>query len=507
MGNKVLFGVKSVFRHDLPASITVFFVALPLCLGIALASGAPPQAGIISGVIGGIVVSLISRSTFSVSGPAAGLATIVAAGVAANGDYASFLPAVIIAGIFQITLGVLRVGGFVNYFPSSVIKGMLAGIGLLLIGKQVPVALGIDGVEFWSELEEGDFQSIGKRTASAALFITVVSVAMLTMLPKYAARYMRLVPAPLVVVMVAIALAVVLPLIGPQWRLNISQLVQVPENLAGSMVYADFHKALGSVLIWKTGIIIGIIATLESLLCVEAIDKLDPHKRTSPVNRELIAQGVGNAACGFLGGIPITAVIVRGSANVQSGAQSRASAFLHGIFLLAAVLWLPFVINRIPSAALAAILIVTGYKLCKPSKIRAVFRLGAAQFFPFVVTVMLVVAVDLLAGVLTGVAVACYFILQKTVRAEYNVKKTRSGESEVYDIRLHSNVTFLNKIKLKRLLDNIPDYSIVRVNGVHSHYIDHDVLELFAEYRVRAHDRHIELALLGVEQTEVAEAH
>lgn len=507
MVSRTAYRIRAVFKHDLPASVTVFFVALPLCLGIALASGAPPQAGIISGVIGGILVSLISRSTFSVSGPAAGLATIVAAAVAANGDYSAFLPAVIIAGIFQITLGVLRVGGFVNYFPSSVIKGMLAGIGLLLIGKQVPVAFGIEGVEFWSELEEGDFQSIGKRTAAAALFITAVSLGMLTMLPKYAARFMRLLPPPLVVVLVAIGLAIFLPFLGPQWQLNVSQLVQVPENLVGNMIYPDFQKALSSPLVWKTGLILGIVATLESLLCVEAIDKLDPHKRTSPVNRELIAQGVGNSVCGFLGGVPITAVIVRGSANVQAGAQSRASAFLHGIFLLAAVMWLPFVINRIPSAALAAILILTGYKLCHPAKIRAVYDLGYAQFLPFLVTVILVVAVDLLAGVLTGVAVACYFILQKTVRAEYDVKKARSGESEVYDIRLHSNVTFLNKIKLKRLLDNIPAYSIVRINGFHSHYIDHDVLELIAEYRVRAHDKHIALELLGVQEIEVAAAH
>lgn len=507
MTNRFFFELKSVLKHDLPASITVFFVALPLCLGIALASGAPPHAGIITGAIGGILVSVISKSTFSVSGPAAGLSTIVAAGIVTAGSFENFLPAVVIAGLFQITLGALRVGGFVNYFPSSVIKGMLAGIGVLLIGKQVPVIFGIEGVEFWSDLQDGEFRNIWQRTAHAVLFLSALSLAVLIAVPKLAGRLVRFLPAPLLVVVGITMLAALMAQWRPNLAMSSSHLVQVPMDLVGSLVLPDLNKLFTSVEVWKSGLIVGIVATLETLLCVEAIDKLDPHKRTSPVNRELVAQGSGNLACGLLGGIPLTAVIVRGSANIQAGAKSRASGFLHGVLLLGAVMVLPFLINRIPLAALAAILIVTGYKLCSIQKIVSVSGLGLAQALPFFVTLILVVAVDLLIGVTAGLLVACYFILHRTVQTDYDIHRSRSGESEVYEIHLHHNVTFLNKIKLKQTLETIPEYSVVRVNGLKSQSIDYDVCEMLSEFRVKAHDRHIELDLPGVPVVQTASAH
>lgn len=506
MEQRVRHTIKSVFRHDAPASLTVFFVALPLCLGIALASGAPASSGILSGIVGGMVVTLVSRSPLSVTGPAAGLSTIVAAGLATVGSFESFLPAVAIAGALQLVLGLLRIGGFVAYMPTSVIKGMLAGIGILLIGKQLPVVLGLEATEFWWAAEDTDLPGIWRRISLSVLFIAGLSLALLIALPRYASRVVRYIPVPLLVVISGTLVAAILPEVNAAASLRAKQFVVMPEDLSSSFVFPDWAQ-LTRPGIWKVGIVIGLVASLETLLCVEAIDKLDPHRRITPVNRELMAQGVGNLFCGLIGGIPVTAVIVRGAANIQAGAQSRASAFLHGVLLLLAALFLVGLINHIPLAALAAILLVTGYNLCSLEKIKAVWRLGYSQFLPFVVTALVVAGIDLLAGVLAGIAVSCYFILYRTYKADYEVETSRSGESQVFQVRLHRHVTFLNKIRLKNVLDQAPEYSIIRVDGTRVRHIDYDVLEMLSEYSVRAHDRHIQLEMLGITPVSAVAAH
>ncbi len=501
-----LLQLKLALKHDMPASLTVFFVALPLCLGIALASGAPASSGILSGILGGMIVTVFSRSPLSVTGPAAGLTTLVAAGIATAGSLEAFLPAVVIAGALQVLLGALRIGGFVAYIPTAVIKGMLAGIGILLIGKQVPVVFGIEATEFWFAAEDLDFATIWRRLSIAVLLIAGFSLAMLIALPKWAARLTRYVPVPLLVVAAALVIVVLLRAYDPAHSLKVAQLVRMPEEFSRSFVFPVW-ESLARPEVWKIGIIVGLVASLETLLCVEAIDKLDPHRRNTPANRELIAQGAGNLACGLLGGIPVTAVIVRGAANVQAGARSRFSAFMHGVLLLFSAVFLVGLMNQIPLAALAAILLVTGYNLCSFSKIRAVWKLGFSQFLPFLVTALLVAGVDLLAGVLAGIAVSCYFILYRTFKAEYHVETSRSGESPVYQVRLHRNVTFLNKVRLKTVLDQAPEYSIIRLDGSRVRHIDYDVLEMISEYAVRARDRHIQLETVGIHAVTPVAAH
>jgi MFS superfamily sulfate permease-like transporter len=379
-------------KYDLPAGLSVFLVALPLCLGIALASGAPLYGGILSGIIGGILVSIISGSALSVSGPAAGLSTVVAATILSYGDYKVFLLAVIVAGIFQVALGLLKLGVIANYFPSAVIKGMLAAIGLLLIAKQIPFALGYDRPDFWSsglvnifqnKNFRGSIQDLNVHTTRGAMIVTLASLAVLILLQQPFARKWKVIPAPLIAVLVGVVINYLFMRATSAYSLKSAQLVYIPHNIFGNISFPAFSKFLSNGEIWKDGIIIGLLATLETLLCVEAIDKLDTHNRVTPVNRELLAQGIGNITCGCLGAIPMTAVIVRGAANVDAGARTKLSAFTHGLFLLLTVLFIPFALNRIPYASLAAILFVTGYNLTKPKLYRNMWSLGWKQFLPF----------------------------------------------------------------------------------------------------------------------------
>ncbi|HTB25768.1 MAG TPA: SulP family inorganic anion transporter, partial [Puia sp.] len=346
-------------RHDLPAGLSVFLVALPLCLGIALASGAPLYAGLLSGMVGGLVVSLISGSQLAVSGPAAGLTTLVAASIISLGDYKIFLLTVVIAGFFQLLLGLLKLGVIANYFPSSVIKGMLAAIGMMLIIKQIPLALGYDQPNFWS----GGFMHLfssknpldnlrifNQHITRSTVLISVLSLIILIILQLPRAKKIKIIPAPLIVVVFGVLISLLFAGISSRISLKQTQLVNIPLNIFANISFPDFSKLFSNSEIWKDGMIIGLLATLETLLCIEAIDKLDKRNRITPVNRELIAQGIGNMVCGVLGAIPMTAVVVRGAANVDAGGRTKLSAFTHGVFLLIAVLLVPFLLNKIPYA-------------------------------------------------------------------------------------------------------------------------------------------------------------
>ncbi len=499
------------FRHDLPAGLTVFLVALPLCLGISLASGAPLYAGILSGVVGGVVVSLISNSQLGVSGPAAGLTTVVAASIIGFGDYRIFMLAVFFAGVFQLLFGSVA-----NYFPSAVIKGMLAAIGIILISKQIPLALGYDRPDFWTEgfgmLFSSDHffndaANFYHHFSTPVVIITLASWSIFVWFGDFFRQKVRWVPLPLLVVLTGIGLSMILPKIEPAWLLKASQIVHIPENIFGEISTPDFSRVWSTPRVFNDAFTIGLLASLETLLCVEAIDKLDPLKRKTPVNRELIAQGAGNMVCGLVGALPVTAVIVRGAANVAAGGRTRLSAFTHGIFLFLAVALVPFLLNLIPFASLAAILLITGYNLTKPGLYRQMYRLGWNQFLPFIITIVVILATDLLKGVAIGLIISIYFIIRNNFNAEYNLEHHRKSETDHYHIRLNSMVTFLNKVNLQKALYTIPPYSVLTIDGSNSRYIDYDVLEMISEFEKQAHEKHIQLILIAVERVKVASLH
>lgn len=502
-------------KHDLSAGLSVFFVALPLCLGIALASGAPIYSGLLSGIIGGVVVSWISGSTLSVSGPAAGLSTLVLGSIALLGDFKLFLLAVIIAGIFQIILGVAKLGVISNYFPSSVIKGMLAAIGIILISKQIPIAIGYDQPDFWesgfsnlftSKNILGNLKLFLLHFTRGTVIITLLSLGLLLLLKRPFARRLSFLPAPLVVVIFGILAGYVSQELVDDFSLKQTQLVSIPNNVFAEIKFPDLSNIFSNKEIWYAGLKIGLLASLETLLCIEAIDKLDRHNRITPVNRELIAQGVGNMLCGLLGAIPMTAVVVRGAANVQAGAKTKLSSVTHGVFILLAVLLIPFVLNRIPLASLAAILLITGYNLTKPELYVTMWKLGWKQFLPFIITIIIILTTDLLIGVSIGLLLSIYFIIQNNFRSEFNIQKETHKGIEEYYIKLYSNVTFLNKVNLKKALDKIPEYSILTIDGGESQFIDFDILEIISEYENKAHDRHIELHLKNITRVKLASA-
>jgi MFS superfamily sulfate permease-like transporter len=503
-------------KHDLPAGLSVFLVALPLCLGIALASGAPLYSGLLSGIIGGVVVSVISGSPLAVSGPAAGLTTLVAASIISLGDYRVFLLAVMVAGLFQLTLGLLKLGVIANYFPSSVIKGMLAAIGIILISKQIPLALGYDQPDFWTSgfLKlfnfndlRGTFDSFNHHITRGAILITIISLIILILLQQPFAKKLKVIPAPLLVVVTGIIINILFTNAASAFSLRQTQLVNIPSNIIASIPFPDFQRLFSTTEIWKDGLIIGLLATLETLLCIEAIDKLDKRNRITPVNRELVAQGIGNMTCGLLGAIPITAVVVRGAANVDAGAHTKLSAFTHGLFLLLAVLLVPFLLNRIPYASLSAILLITGYNLAKPKLFRNMWSTGWKQFLPFIFTIVVILSTDLLIGVSIGLLISIYFIVQNNFKAEYKITKSKHLGIETHHIKLNSNVTFLNKVNLRKALDEIPEYSVLTIDGSECNFIDYDILEIISEYHNKAHEKHIELHLLGIEKVNITAVH
>ncbi len=491
---------------DLPASLVVFLVALPLCLGIALASGAPLFSGIIAGIVGGLVVGSLSGSSLSVSGPAAGLTTIVLASIAKLGSYENFLAAVVLAGVLQIALGYLKAGSIGNYFPASVIKGMLAAIGLILILKQIPHAIGYDKDY---EGDESFIQSDGQNTFTellaaldflnpAAVVISSISLAVLIFWDNAwikKQKYLALIPAPLLVVILGIVLNEFFRSAFTGFGVEKENLVSLPipdgiSGFVGQFTMPDFSALLhpDTLIVAFT---IAIIASLESLLSLEAVDKLDPQKRNSPQNRELKAQGMGNLISGLIGGLPVTAVIVRSSANVHAGGKTKASAVLHGVLLLATVALIPQFLNKIPLASLAAILITVGYKLVKPSLVISMYRKGTDQFVPFIVTIIAILLTDLLVGIGIGIAVGLIFVLKTNFhQALFSVNEERN-----YLIRLNKDVSFLNKAVLRKTFRQIPDGSYVIIDGSRSAFIDQDILETINDFRESAPGRRIEIEL------------
>ena len=513
---RTTFYLLSFLRHDLRASITVFFVALPLCLGISLASGAPVYSGLLAGVIGGILVSLISRSSLSVSGPAAGLTAICAAAIAQLGNLDLFFIAVAIGGALQMLLGLFKLGGFTHFIPSAVIKGMLTAIGILLVAKQIPFLIGYDQPDFWSNefvnvlrFRHGfsHIKDLYHHTARGAVVIAALAFGILVFWKKYISRMLPIIPASFITVLAGIALAFGFNYFFPAYRLDPSHFVQIPKDIIHQIHLTDFTQIFSDPVIWRNGVLICFVASLETLLSITAIDNIDPYNRITPQNRELVAQGIGNMASGLLGGLPITAVIVRSSANAEAGARTKLSSIGHGIWIVLAVLFALPLINLIPLSVLAVILIRTGYNLAKPKMIIGVWKQGREQFLPFVITVIAILFTDLLIGVMIGMVYALYFLVKHTYRAGYSLKEIKEGHLTHYKIELALNVSFLNKKRIREMLDHIPEYAIVEINGVDSVYIDHDILEIIHDFKAKAHRKHIELKLVNIPDVETIELH
>lgn len=498
-------------RDDVPAGVVVFFVAVPLCLGIALASGAPLFSGLIAGIVGGVVVGVLSGSHLGVSGPAAGLAVIVASAIQTLGSFEAFLLAVVLSGVIQIGFGLARAGVLAYFFPSAVIKGMLSGIGLLIILKQIPHAVG------WDVDPEGDdafLQPDGENTITAilrafehvdasALLVASVALATLILWDKVLlrrARIFQIVQGPLVVVCFGIAFQLLALRFAPEWAIGVEHLVQIPvldrvSDANGLLTYPDWTQ-LGNPAIYVTAITLAIVASLETLLCVEATDKLDPEKRVTPTNRELLAQGAGNALSGLIGGLPVTQVIVRSSANIQSGGRTKMAAIVHGVLLLLAVLFIAPVLNLVPLAVLASILLVVGYKLAKPELFVSMYRLGPAQFGPFVITIGAILITDLLTGVLLGLAVGVLVVLYRSYVNSHWVQVEEHDEADsghLVRLRLAEQVSFLSRGAILRQLSMIPDGSHVVIDLGRTVAIDHDVLEILRDFEESAPSRGLEV--------------
>lgn len=504
--------IISSLKSDLPASIVVFLVALPLCLGVALASGAPLLSGIISGIVGGIVVGLLSKSQTSVSGPAAGLAAVVLAAITQLGNFEVFLTAVLIAGMIQIIMGILRAGSIADFIPSNVIKGLLAAIGIILILKQIPHAIGYDA----DAQEDFTFsQADGENTFSeliksidfitpGAILISVLSILILVLWDKTPMKKIKFFPSSLFVVILGIVLSIVFKNYVPFLAIEPEHLVNIPkfdtENLSG-YIHIPSAANFGNYQLWVVAFTIAMVASLETLLNLEAIDKLDPHKRESNPNRELVAQGVGNICSGFLGGIPITSVVVRSSVNIQSGNKTKLSAILHGIFMLLSVLALGSILNLIPLASLAAVLLTTGYKLAKVSLFKEMYRKGWDQFIPFVVTILAIIFTDLLIGVLVGLAVSILFLLVSNFKSPFVKEENKLHIGNVVKLVLQNQVSFFNKSAIKKSLWALPEDSKVVIDATYSKYIDQDVLEIIEDFRTAvAPDKNIQLNVLGLKE-------
>ncbi|MEY4168333.1 MAG: hypothetical protein RIR52_2157 [Acidobacteriota bacterium] len=503
-------GIRNNLKYDLPAGLVVFLVAVPLCLGIALASGAPLFAGLIAGLVGGIVIGIISGSEISVSGPAAGLAVIVATSIQNLGSFRVFLLAVAISGVFQIVVGFLRAGVFGNYVPNSVIKGMLAAIGVVIILKQIPHALGRDAdyegdFDFFLTLAGTsntllDIVRAVYSASPAAVLISIVSITILIaweqpFLQRY--KVFKLAPAPLLVVIVGVLINELCRIWfnGYFLRAEDGHLVTMPVatglgDFLGQFTLPDW-TAWKNRDVWFTAGTLAVVGSIETLLSIEASDKLDPFRRISNTNRELKAQGVGNLISGLIGGLPVTSVIVRSSANVYAGARTRMSAVTHGILLLVSVIAIPRLLNLIPLACLAAILLLVGYKLTKVEIYRKMYQAGFDQFLPFIVTVLAIVFTDLLTGITIGLVVGFFFV----IRTNHHSSITLVSQDNYFMVRFNKDVSFINKNELKEKLMKIPSDTIVIVDGTRATYIDNDIYDVIVDFEQNAKFRNIKVEL------------
>ena len=492
MEEKISFRPIDNLVHDIPASLVVFLVALPLCLGIALASGAPLFSGLVAGVVGGIVAGFLSKSPLSVSGPAAGLTTIVIASIVELGSFSLFLSCVVIAGLIQIALGYLKAGTVGHFFPIAVIKGMLAAIGLILILKQVPHALGYDA-DF--EGDESFFQTDGENTfteiisasehlSAGAVIVCGLSMAILFFWSQLASRKIKgikYLPAPLVVVMLGILLNYIFQKFVPVLEIRESHLVSLPDfvptDVSRLLSLPDFSMLL-DLKIYTIAITLAVVASLETLLSIEAIDKLDPLKRITPLNHELKAQGVANVVSGLLGGLPVTSVIVRSSANVHAGGRTKTSTVLHGILLALVVLAIPGVLKKIPLASLAGILLMVGYKLTTPEVYREMFVKGKVQFLPFIFTIVAILLTNLLIGIFIGILVSVFFVLKTNFKSAIILVNNKSQ----YLLKFTKDVSFLHKSSLRKALENVPNGSSLMIDGSRSQFLDADIIETINDF-------------------------
>jgi len=506
---------KRYLADDVRAGVVVFLVALPLCLGIALASGAPLFSGLIAGISGGIVVTLFSRSRHGVSGPAAGLAVMVAAGIETLG-LETYLLAVIVCGVVQVAAGFARAGVIAHYFPSSVIKGMLAGIGIILILKQVPHALGYDQ-SFEGELEffqldgHNTFSEIGfalRALSPGAIMVSVASLGILLLWQRPSFKQSRIakaLPAPLLVVLLGIGFNRTLGALVPEFAISREHLVNVPMSSSVGEFLSHFTRPDFSQImnpeVYVVGLTLALIASIETLLSVEATDNLDPEKRVTPTNQELKAQGLGNIVSGLLGGIPLTQVIVRSTANIESGGKTPLASFIHGVLLLLCVATVPGLLNEIPLASLAAILIVIGYRLARVSLFRQMWNEGFWQFVPFAVTIVGLVFTDLLTGIMVGMAVAFFEILIYNYQLNFYREETGHGS---FKIRLTEHMTFLNKAALKRILREVPPGCSLTIDMSGTRILDHDVREVIQDFSAHSEADDIRLTILGSSHPTIA---
>ena len=487
---------RAALRGSVAPGLVVFLVALPLCLGIALASGAPPLAGIISGIVG-----FLSNSNVSVSGPAAGLAAIIFAAISELGSFQLLLTAGIIAGALQLLFGFLRLGTLANFFPSSVIEGMLAGIGLVILIKQLPLVLGVDLQTAWT-----DWTSIHKGT----LLISLLSLLLLILWNKSKTlKKLSFLPAALVVVVMGITLNQFWIATGSSWGIDPGRLVSIPvfDNLAdlSTMLVLPDWSGFANPAVWVIAGTIAIVASIETLLCIEATDRLDPLKRHTNMNRELKAQGIGNLLSSLLGGLPMTSVVVRSSANVNAGGRYKTSAIIHGIFLLLAVLLLPLVLNKIPLASLAAVLILVGYNLAKPTILQHFWHKGHTQFIPFIITFALVVVADLLIGVLAGMAVSVVFLLLGNARKAFVIEQKTQGDLKVFTLTLAQEVSFLNKTAIKNKLEQLPPDCQLSIQAKQMGYIHIDVVELIQTFiNEKAKEKNIQITTTGFHKSTIS---
>ena len=499
-------------KQDIPASIVVFFVALPLCLGIALASGAPLFSGLIAGIVGGILVGVLSGSQIGVSGPAAGLAAIVLTAISSLGGFENFLLAVVLGGAIQILFGILKAGVIGYYFPSSVIKGMLTGIGIIIILKQIPHFFGYDADP------EGDFafmQMDGQNTFSEILaplsgiqigptIVAIIGLGILILWDKVLSKkgkIFTLIQGPLVAVVIGI-IYYVLTKDSSSLSIQGTHLVQVPVPEDFSSFKAQFtspnFSGITNPQIWITAFTIALVASLETLLCVEATDKLDPEKRVTPTNRELLAQGAGNMFSGFIGGLPVTQVIVRSSANIQSGGKTKLSAIMHGFLLLISVMLIPKLLNMIPLSVLAAILFIVGYKLAKPALFKQMYLLGWKQFVPFLVTIVGIIFTDLLIGIGLGLAVGVVVVLIKSFQNSHFLhKEDKSNGSQKIKMTLAEEVTFFNKGAILKELDQLPADCHLELDVRNTRFLDYDIIEILDDFALKARLKNIDITLVS----------
>jgi carbonic anhydrase len=500
-----------VWQKDVPASISVFLVAVPLCLGIAIASDVPPLSGLIAGIVGGIVVGWLSGSHTSVAGPAAGLVAIVLAAQASLGSFDRFLMAVALSGILQLGLGAVRAGGIAHYFPNAVIRGLLAAIGLILILKEIPHALGYDvnaDNDFAFLQADGnntfsDLLNAATRLEPGAILITLVCLAVLLGWQRSERLRKLPVPAPLAAVVIGIAVNALYQALAPQLWLTASHRVSLPTfsglgDLFGSLPRPDLGS-IADMNVWRVAVTLAVVASLETLLNLEAADKLDRHRRVSPPNRELFAQGIANVVSGSLGGLPVTSVVVRSSVNVYAGAESRLSSILHGVWLIVTVLLIPGVLGLIPLSALAAILIVTGAKLASPQIFLGMWRRGWSQFLPFAATVVAIVFTDLLIGIVIGLTVGIAFVIRGLLTTPFLVRTpAKPAIGQPARMKLVPQVSFLHRARLVNALENVPPDTDLVIDASNTHTLDADVVDILRNFRdVQSKERNIRLSMVG----------